>query len=294
MTISLVVVVSMCFMTTYIILLSIIRQEMYYVYENVSRVYNLKRNTVMKNFLTEIRTFIKQLQGSSDMVTPYLPSDPERDFVVPDKKHEVLKALDKLSTLYSRNAPKVQEAGGISKLTLLQDAMRFGVAKVDFALIERGDDFGEMIDKFHGEYYERARDLDKCGHSWVLINYYLEEYSIEITRKDSSRFDKQRPDFSSTIEFKDAVKHRLCDSYGKLLVTKAQYTRFAVVKYDITQNYQEKWRRFDNIFVDEKGVVVPFKQFLQSSRDQGFEKMKEKAELEFQELEPKAKTQSPK
>lgn len=284
MIISLVAVVSMCFMTTYIILLSIIRQETYYMYENTSRINNLKGNTVMKNFLTEIRAFIKHLQSIPDMANPYLPSDPERDFVIPDKKQEVLKALDKLSTLYSRNAPKVQEAGGIARLTLLQDAMRFGVAKVDFALIERGENFGEMIDKFHGEYYERARDLDKCGHSWVLINYYLEEYSIDITRKDSCSFHKQRPDYSSTIEFKDAVKRGLCNSYGSLLVPKAKYVRFAVVKYDITQNYQEEWRRFDNIFIDEKGEVVPFKRFLQSSRDQGFEKIKEVAEDEFPDL----------
>lgn len=239
----------------------------------------------MKQLLTDMRALVKHLVNDSlDTSYPELPSiDPDYDLTVSDSDIEVLKILDKLSSLYSRSHKKICS----ERLTFLEEALCIGVAKVDYALIEKGRDLGKMIHELHKDYYVRERDIEKSGHTRALIDYFLIQETIEgRTGKPDREFDStvQRDDFSYTAEFSDALSYGLCDDCGRLLVGKATYTRFAVVKYSINLNYQRYWMRFHNIFLDCKGKAISYKDFLQSSRDQGFEKIKEKVELEFPEL----------
>lgn len=241
----------------------------------------------MKQFLSEMRALIKQLLENPDMTLSYQLSDPDRDFVVSDNKLDVFKTLDRLSTLYSRNSQGILDACGQKTHDDLQEIMRIGVAKIDYSLIEKGKDFSEMIHKLHGKYYDRKRDLKKCGYSMDLIEYILKEYSIKIDSSEDSpdcNTTAQRQDFMSTIEFKDALRYGLCDIRGVLQVDKARYSRFAVVRYDIDHNYKGYWLRFDRIFIDRKGKAVPFQHFLQSSRDQGLDVLRDKAEEEYRLL----------
>lgn len=231
----------------------------------------------MKQFLS----LINRWPSSSTLTRSDM--DLDRDFVIPDDERVVLRILDKLATQYTKKLDIVSDP---ESQDLLHETIRIGIAKIDYAHIEKGHDLGEIISElFHGS-YERCRDLSKCGHSWTLIHYYLNTYSIfipgvpEPERKDSAR---QRADYKETKQYKDARANNLCDENGKLRVSNAKYTRFAVLKYG-TNTSQDSWREYDMIFLNKRGVVISFVSFMQSHRDQGDDGIKEKGEKEFPHL----------
>lgn len=194
----------------------------------------------------------------------------DRDFIIPDDDKETLRILDKLSQCYTQECRfnNIEHFG----VRTLDGMLRTALAKVDFALIEQGKDFGRLMHEMYFPYYERKSDITNCGYSWDLIRYYLEKYDIPLKSNDeyeAMSTSVVAPDFKNRVEYKDALADRKCDEQGKLCVSKAEYTRYAAKKYGIKVSFKKDWERFDRIFKDEKDRPIPFKHFVQSYRDQG-------------------------
>lgn len=193
----------------------------------------------------------------------------DREFIIPDDEKDILRLLDQISECYPEDCRyNKRDHCGIYTLNYL---MKKGMAKIDFALIERGKDFGQLMSDMYFPYYDRKEDLRECGYSWSLINYYLTKYKITLySNEEYEAMGKisQQPRFADTVEFKDALEEELCDENGVLKVTKAEYTRKAAVKYNIKSGYKQFWTRFDGIFKEKDGRVISFRSFLQSYRDQ--------------------------
>lgn len=194
----------------------------------------------------------------------------DREFVIPDNETEVLHLLDKMSQCYPQECRyNKREHWGVRTVTGM---MRVAIAKIDFALIERGLDFGKLMRDMYFPYYDRKNDIHECGYSWDLIRYYLNKYDIKLLSNDeydAMDTSSERPDFKNTVEYKDALSAGQCDENGKLLVKKAEFTRFAVSHFEIKSSYKQYWTRFDQIFTDENGKTISYRTFLQSCRDQG-------------------------
>ncbi len=237
----------------------------------------------MKQFLSYMKNLRDRWSNGSELRTANQSMCMLRYFEVPDDEIEIPRILEDLANLFA----ECRNLCSSDSIDWLHETMRVGIARIDYALIEKGRDFGALICELHNPYYDRQKHLSYSGHSEALIKYYLEKYAIVIkstTQYLSKEGSGQHPSFDSTIEYKDAVKHGLCDICGCLLVSKAKYTRFAVAKYKIQCTYQNEWKRFDNIFVDKKGHAIPFNVFLQSCRDQDIELMKIKIAKEYPEL----------
>ena len=194
----------------------------------------------------------------------------DRDFIIPDDDKETLRILDKLSQCYTQECRfnNIEHFG----VRTLDGMLRTALAKVDFALIEQGKDFGRLMHEMYFPYYERKSDITNCGYSWDLIRYYLEKYDIPLKSNDeyeAMSTSVVAPDFKDRVEYIDALADRKCDEQGKLCVSKAEYTRYAAKKYGIKVSFKKDWERFDRIFKDEKDRPIPFKHFVQSYRDQG-------------------------
>lgn len=194
----------------------------------------------------------------------------DREFIIPDDDKETLRILDKLSQCYTQECRfnEIEHFG----VKTLNGMIRVALAKIDFALLEQGKDFGHLMRQMYFPYYERSKDLHECGYSWELISYYLDKYNIKLlSNEEYDALDDvvRVKDYASKQEYKDALADGKCDKSGKLLVRKAAYTRYAAAKYNITSGYKEYWTRFDCIFSDDKGKPIPYKHFLQSYRDQG-------------------------
>lgn len=193
----------------------------------------------------------------------------EREFEVPSDDCEMLRLLDKMS---SCNTPECSfNRTEHLYFRTVDYMMQKAIAKIDFALIERGKDFGKLMSDMYFPYYDRKENLHECGYSWDLIRYYLDKYKITLYSKDEyEAMEKraQQPAFASTAEFKDALNCGLCDEKGVLKVTKAEYTRKAAELYGIKNGYKTEWERFDGIFKEKGGKVISHKSFLQSFRDQ--------------------------
>lgn len=193
----------------------------------------------------------------------------DREFQIPEDDCETLRLLDKMSNCYPREC-KFNRTEHLSFRTV-DGMMRVAIAKIDFALLERGKDFGRLMRQMYFSYYERANDIHECGYSWDLIRYYLNKFNIKLlSNEEYDALDEtvQTKNYASKQEFIDALADGKCDKSGKLLVKKAEYTRYAAAKYGITLGYKEFWTRFDCIFSDDKGKPIPYKHFLQSFRDQ--------------------------
>ena len=193
----------------------------------------------------------------------------DRDFIIPDDDKETLRLLDKLSQCYTQECRfnKIEHFG----VRTLDGMLRTALAKIDFALIEQGKDFGRLMHEMYFPYYERKSDITDCGYSWDLIRYYMDKYNIKLlSNEEYEALDEtvQVKDYASKQEYIDALADGKCDKSGKLLVKKAEYTRYAAEKYGISLGYKKFWTRFDCIFSDDKGKPIPYKHFLQSFRDQ--------------------------
>ncbi len=194
----------------------------------------------------------------------------DREFVIPDDDKETLRILDKLSQCYTQECRfnRIEHFG----VRTLDGMLRVALAKIDFALIEQGKDFGKLMHEMYFPYYERKNDITDCGYSWDLIRYYLDKYEIPLKSNEEYESMSSRvvePDFKERIEYKDALADGKCDEQGKLRISKAEYTRYATDKYGIKSSYKKYWERFDCIFKDEKDRPIPYKYFVQSYRDQG-------------------------
>lgn len=166
----------------------------------------------------------------------------DREFVIPDDEKETLRLLDKLSQCYTQEC-RFNEREHFGVRTL-DGMLRVALAKIDFALIEQGRDYGKLMHEMYFPYYERKTDLSDCGYSWDLIRYYLDKYGIPLKSNEEYESEctlTQISDFASRQEFKDSLADGKCDKSGKLLVKKAEYTRYAAAKYGITSSYKEYW-----------------------------------------------------
>ena len=198
----------------------------------------------------------------------------DRNFIIPSDEKEILRLLDSISSCYLQeciyNRAKHLYSGSLD--TILRKAL----AKIDFALIEQGKDYGKLMRDMYFPYYERKVDIHECGYSWDLIRYYMKKYDIPLLSNDEYDMKDsfvQKIDYNNTIEYNDAYNDGKCDINGVLLVTKAEYTRYATDKYNIKSSYKHEWTRFDNIFTDNKGKTISYKSFMQSYRDQDLSSM---------------------
>ena len=193
----------------------------------------------------------------------------DREYVIPEDERETLRLLDKIAQCYSQECRfNKRDHYGVKTVDGL---MRVAIAKLDFALIETGKDYGKLMHDMYFPYYERKSDIYGCGYSWELIRYYMDKYGFPLKSNEEYEAEDTRTqarDFESSQEFKDALADHQCDEKGRLLVKKAEFTRYAANKYDITCGHKQFWTRFDNIFTDEKGKPIPFMKFAQSYRDQ--------------------------
>ncbi len=209
----------------------------------------------------------------SGIFCPYIRSkglklNIHREFIIPDDERELLRLLDKISICYTEECTFSR----FKPHSSVDNMMKIAMAKIDFALIEQGKDYGKIMSDLYFPYYDRKHDIYECGYSHELIRFYLDKYNITLLGYDDYEAKNQITqveNFRELIEFQDAFADGLCAENGILLVSKAEYTRYATEKYKIKSSYKKEWRRFDNIFIDDKGKIVSFRSFMQSYRDQG-------------------------
>jgi hypothetical protein len=239
----------------------------------------------MKRFLSEITTVVERLSFNMSVKNVVRSINTDRPFEIPDDENEVLTILDDLGIIRSRVCPRTCS---IDVYDAVLDKMRDGMARIDYAHIIQGKDIGLTIYQLNNVYYDRKRDLARCGRSWRLIAIYLKKSSIELFDNDQLEEivnKATRADFRSSQKYKDALEYNLCDENGVLLVTKAKYTRFAVAKYKIDMSYKQGWEEFDKLFLDKKkGSPIPYRTFMQSYRDQGPNVIEQKNKKDFPEL----------
>ena len=193
----------------------------------------------MKRFLSEITTVVERLSFNMSVKNVVRSINTDRPFEIPDDENEVLTILDDLGIIRSRVCPRTCS---IDVYDAVLDKMRDGMARIDYAHIIQGKDIGLTIYQLNNVYYDRKRDLARCGRSWRLIAIYLKKSSIELFDNDQLEEivnKATRADFRSSQKYKDALEYNLCDENGVLLVTKAKYTRFAVAKYKIDTQLHE-------------------------------------------------------
>lgn len=222
-------------------------------------------------------SFDFSMKGHYYITCPYIKKkglvlNLNRDLVVPDSDIEILRLLDKLSQCSTEecafNREQFRRHG-----TVIHN-IRQAIAKVDFALIEAGKDYGKIMSEMYFHYYERRYDIYECGYSQELVDYYMDKYGFKMLSNEeyySMETTEQDREFMQKEEFQDALKDGLCNEKGVLLVKKAEYTRYAKDKYDIKTSYKSKWQRFDQIFTDANGKPISYKSFMQSYRDQGLD-----------------------
>jgi len=206
----------------------------------------------MKRFLSEITTVVERLSSNMSVKNVVRSINTDRPFEIPDDENEVLTILDDLGIIRSRVCPRTCS---IDVYDAVLDKMRDGMARIDYAHIIQGKDIGLTIYQLNNVYYDRKRDLARCGRSWRLIAIYLKKSSIELFDNDQLEEivnKATRADFRSSQKYKDALEYNLCDENGVLLVTKAKYTRFAVAKYKIDTSYKQGWEEFDKLFLECK------------------------------------------
>ena len=237
----------------------------------------------MNKFLTYISTIKDRLSCDSDFRIADQSKYLQRYFEVPEEEIEVLRILEDLALLSAECSSICTPVS----LDWLKTTMRDGIARVDYALIEKGRDHGDLISQLHKDYYDRKSDLSKCGHTKPMINHYLKKYSIEILSNkqyEDAEKNRQRRDFKKTKQYQDAVECGFCNEDGVLLIKKSEYTRFAVAKYDINTTSKYYWQEYDRIFIDKKGKVISYTSFMQSCRDQELQLIKEKNKEDYPEL----------
>lgn len=79
----------------------------------------------------------------------------DRDFIIPDDDKETLRILDKLSQCYTQECRfnNIEHFG----VRTLDGMLRTALAKVDFALIEQGKDFGRLMHEMYISHTTKGR-----------------------------------------------------------------------------------------------------------------------------------------
>lgn len=95
--------------------------------------------------------------------------DTDRKLDVPADRETLLRLLGRFSDLPVTKCKYDQIWGTMS---VRHDVLVI-LAKVDFTLLERGEDLEELLKIIPIKYYDRIRDLHLCGESTKLIDYYL-------------------------------------------------------------------------------------------------------------------------
>lgn len=125
--------------------------------------------------------------------------DLDRDIVIPDSDQETLRLIDLISHCHGQEC--CFNRGGLLRRGSVDDALRTAIAKIDFALMEQGKDFGEILNYIHIPYYDRYDDINKCGYSWSLIRYYQDKHGIVIDRTDEESDKIESPTDKSEVPF---------------------------------------------------------------------------------------------
>lgn len=130
----------------------------------------------MKQFLSYMKNLRDRWSNGSELRTANQSMCMLRYFEVPDDEIEIPRILEDLANLFA----ECRNLCSSDSIDWLHETMRVGIARIDYALIEKGRDFGALICELHNPYYDRQKHLSCSGHSEALIKYYLEKYAIVI------------------------------------------------------------------------------------------------------------------
>lgn len=142
------------------------------------------------------------------------------------------------------------------------------LSKVDFLLLERGIDMEELCDIVKLDYYNRERDIDLCGESDYLIEYYLDKLHES---SSSSNGNEETP--GKSIEekyselFKEARKRNVLTDGNQIVRYNVDFVRLCV-----EMKYFKPWGRpefapMDNYLKDRKGEPISANQLAQAYCD---------------------------
>lgn len=132
---------------------------------------------------TEIEETLELISWKPSLICPRLQEakitiDIERDLEMPNTEEEALRYLDRFSNICFAECPFSR-----THLTSLNKSIKgrtlITLAKLDFALLERGINMvklNEIVDLY---YYDRAEHIRNCGFSYSLINHYIKKHGFE-------------------------------------------------------------------------------------------------------------------
>lgn len=163
--------------------------------------------------------------------------DLDREFIIPEDDRETLRLLDQISNCHTQECA-FNRSESIMRGTV-DNAMSTSMAKIDFALLEKGKDFSKLMNDMYFPYYNRKDDISKCGYSWDLIRYYLDKYGIKLSdEEDSSDIIESERTIGLYAEYTPLERFHLCFS-GKPAIDLIEYI---LMSNDYQEAILNPWR----------------------------------------------------
>lgn len=179
--------------------------------------------------------------------------DTSRELEVPEDTKKLLRLLGHFAELdvfpckYEKHLPWITVRHHV--LTIL--------AKIDFALLERGVDMLELCKIVGLDYYDRERDIDLCGEATYLIEYYIDS----IRELKSNQADGQEEDtiaLPHDLEplFAQAVANGIITNTYQIITSMADFIRLCVSMDVMSPWGRRSFRRIRNVLTDKEGLPI--------------------------------------
>lgn len=188
----------------------------------------------------------------------------ERELDVPTDRAVLLRLLGQFANLFLYECKLEKHWPDVS----VRHQVLVILSKVDFLLLERGIDMEELCQIVKLDYYIRERDLDLCGESDYLIEYYLDKLHKS---NGGSRSDDD--DSGMAVEEKYSELFEIARS-RKIITNDNKIVRYNVdfVRLCVELKYFEPWGRpefapLDNFLKDRKGNPISANQLAQAYCD---------------------------
>lgn len=137
---------------------------------------------------TEVEEILEEINYKIGLKCPMLREanikiDVDRDLEMPKDEDEALLLLDRFDQILFAECPFSR-----THLTSFQSSVKgctlIALAKLDFALLQKGIDMNKLIDIIGLYCYDRDEHLKKCGYSYSLIQYYLKKNNIALATRE--------------------------------------------------------------------------------------------------------------
>ena len=167
---------------------------------------------------TEVEEILERLNYKIDFKCSTLRNaniviDIERDLVIPDSEDEILKVLDRFANILFAECP-LSRTRHQSRESSVKGRTLITLAKIDFALLQRGIDIMKLAEIVDLYYYDRKEHVRECGYSYDLIGYYLDKYKLP------PLFEKIDDWFVSDSDVSTSVPEQFRNDYAMSLLNR--------------------------------------------------------------------------